>query len=54
MRGRRGAESEVAAILSLVESCRSLKIRVRDYFAAMLPGFVEVAIQRQTSLTVAA
>jgi hypothetical protein len=37
-----------------VESRRSLKIRVRDYLAAILPGLVEVAIQRQTTLTLAA
>jgi transposase len=32
------AGPKVAAILSVVESCRRLKIRVRDYLAAILPA----------------
>ena len=32
------AGPKVAAILSVVESCRRLKLPVRDYRAAVLPG----------------
>jgi hypothetical protein len=32
------AGPKIAAILSVVESCRRLKIPVRDYLAAILPG----------------
>ena len=32
------SRTPVAAILSIVETCRSLKIPVRDYLAAVLPG----------------
>ena len=35
------AGPKVAAILSIVESCRRLKIPVRAYLAAVLPGFGE-------------
>ena len=42
---------KVAAILSVVESCRRLKLRVRDYLAAVLPGFADLGIQRLADLT---
>jgi transposase len=42
---------KVAAILSVVESCRRLKLRVRDYLAAVLPGFADLPIQRLADLT---
>ncbi len=32
------AGPQVAAILSVVESCRRLKLSLRDYLAAVLPG----------------
>jgi hypothetical protein len=35
----------VAAILSVVESCRRLKLPVRDYLAAVLPGFGDLPIR---------
>ena len=35
------AGPKVAAILSVVESCRRLKLPVRDYLAAVLPGFAD-------------
>lgn len=34
-------------ILSVVESCRRLKLPVRDYLAAVLPGFADLPIQFQ-------
>src|SRR5450432_4565591 len=36
---------KVAAILSVVESCRRLKLPVRDYLAAVLPGFADLPIR---------
>jgi hypothetical protein len=44
----------VAAILSVVESCRRLKIPIRDYLADILPGLASVSIQRVAELTPAA
>jgi transposase len=41
----------VAAILSLVESCRRLKIPVRDYLGTILPGRANTPIQRMLKLT---
>ena len=48
------AGPKVAAILSIVESCRRLKLPVRDYLAAVLPGLSDVTIQRLPDLTPAA
>ena len=45
------AGPKIAAILSVVESCRRLKIPVRDYLAAILPGMADVPIQRLAELT---
>ena len=36
------------------ESCRRLKLAVRDYLAAVLPGFADLPIQRLPELTPAA
>jgi len=48
------AGPKVAAILSVVESCRRLKVSVRDYFSAILPGLADLPIQRLPDLTPAA
>jgi hypothetical protein len=45
------AGPKVAAILSVVESCRRLKLPARDYLAAVLPGFADLPIQRVPDLT---
>jgi hypothetical protein len=45
------AGPKVAAILSVVESCRRLKLSVRDYLAAVLPGLADLPIKRLPSLT---
>lgn len=45
------AGPRVAAILSVIESCRRLKIRVRDYLAEILPGLGDTPIQRVAQLT---
>ncbi len=42
---------KVAAILSVVESCRRLKLPVRDYLAGILPGFADLPIQCLPALT---
>jgi transposase len=44
------AGPKVAAILSVVESCRRLKISVRDYLAAILPGLADLPIRRLPEL----
>jgi transposase len=37
--GSQQAGPKVAAILSIVETCRRMKIPIRDYLAAVLPGY---------------
>jgi transposase len=49
--GSEHAGPRVAAILSVVESCRRLKIPVRDYLGAILPGLANTPIQRVPELT---
>jgi hypothetical protein len=48
------AGPKIAAILSVVESCRRLKLPVRDYLAAALAGLGDLSIQRLPELTPAA
>jgi transposase len=48
------AGPKIAAILSVVESCRRLKLPVRDYLAAVLPGLADCPIQRLPELIPAA
>ncbi len=48
------AGPKVAAILSIVETCRRMKIPVREYLGAVLPGLADVSIQRLAELTPAA
>jgi transposase len=48
------AGPKVAAILSVVETCRRLHIPVRKYLAAILPGLGDISIQRIRDLTPAA
>ena len=45
------AGPKVAAILSVVESCRRLKLPVRDYLATILPGFADLPIRCLPDLT---
>jgi transposase len=44
------AGPNVAAILSVVETCRRINIPVRDYLAAVLPGLANTSIQRLAQL----
>jgi hypothetical protein len=52
--GSEQAGPRVAAILSVVESCRRLKIPIRNYLADILPGLVNASIQRIADTTPAA
>jgi transposase len=49
--GSEQAGPKVAAILSVVESCRRINIPVRKYLAAVLPGLAGVPIQHLAQLT---
>jgi transposase len=52
--GSEQAGPRVAAILSVIESCRRLKIPVRTYLAHILPGLANASIQRIADITPAA
>lgn len=52
--GSQQAGPRVAAILSVVESCRRLRIPVRDYLNDILPGLADKPIQQVADLTPAA
>jgi len=52
--GSEQAGPRVAAILSVIESCRRLKIPARSYLADILPGLANASVQRVTELTPAA
>jgi transposase len=49
--GHEKAGPRVAGILSIVETCRLLKIPVREYLTAILPGLANSSIQRLPELT---
>ena len=48
------AGPKVAAILSVLESCRRLKLPVREYLASVLPGLAKLPVQRVGQYTPAA
>jgi transposase len=52
--GSEQAGPRVAAIVSVVETCRRLKIPIRDYFGSILPGLANFPINRIAELTPAA
>jgi hypothetical protein len=52
--GSEQAGPRVAAIVSVIESCRRLKIPVRNYLADILPGLANAPLQRIADLTPAA
>ncbi len=52
--GSKQAGPRVAAILSVLESCRRLKIPVREYLNEILPGLANRSIQQLADLTPAA
>jgi len=49
--GSAQAGAKVAAILSVLESCRRMKLSTRDYLGTILPGLADVSIQRVSALT---
>lgn len=49
--GSAKAGPKVAAILSVVETCRRLGVPIREYLAAVLPGLNGVSIQKMPELT---
>jgi transposase len=49
--GSQQAGPKVAAILSVVETCRRMNIPVREYLAAVLPGLADTPIHRLHQLT---
>jgi hypothetical protein len=49
--GSQQAGPRVAAILSVVESCRRLRIPVRDYLHEILPGLASTKMKRVAQLT---
>jgi transposase len=49
--GSEQAGPRVAAIVSVVETCRRLKIPVRDYLCSTLPGLADFPINRISELT---
>ena len=40
------AGPRVAAILSIIETCRRLSLPVREYLAAILPGLADINIHK--------
>jgi hypothetical protein len=52
--GSEQAGPRVAAILSVVESCRRLKIPIRNYLADILPGLANASVQHIADITPAA
>ncbi len=52
--GSEQAGPKVAAILSVLESCRRLKLPAREYLASVLPGLAKLPIQRVGQYTPAA
>ena len=49
--GSKFAGPKVAAILSVLETCRRLRIPVRDYLASVLPGLANRSVRRLQNLT---
>jgi hypothetical protein len=49
--GSAQAGAKVAAILSVVESCRRMKLSTRGYLGTILPGLADVSIQRVAEMT---
>ena len=49
--GSAQAGPKVAAILSMVESCRRLGVPVKDYLAAVLPGMGNRSLSEVANLT---
>jgi hypothetical protein len=49
--GSKEGGPRVAAIVSIVETCRRLGLRVRDYLGSVLPGLADFPVNRVAELT---
>jgi len=49
--GSKEAGPKIAAIFSIVESCRKLDVPIRKYLAEVLPGLADRSIQSLAELT---
>jgi transposase len=49
--GSKEAGPRVAAIISMVETCRRLRLPIRDYLGAVLPGLADFPVNRVAQLT---
>jgi transposase len=49
--GSKEAGPRVAAIVSIVETCRRLSLAIRDYLGSVLPGLADFPIDRVAQLT---
>jgi hypothetical protein len=49
--GSKEAGPKIAAIFSIVESCRKLGVPIRKYLADVLPGLADRSIQQLAGLT---
>jgi hypothetical protein len=45
------AGPKVTAIMSVIETCRRIKISARDYLSAVLPGLADTPLKRLPALT---
>jgi len=52
--GSKEAGPKIAAIFSIMKSCRKLGVHVRQYLAHVLPGLADRSIQALADLTPAA
>ena len=52
--GSKEAGPKIAAIFSIVESCRKLDVPIRQYLADVLPGLADRSIHSLAELTPAA
>ena len=52
--GSQQAGPKITAILSIVETCRRLKLPIRDYLAGVLPGLADRPLQHMKQITPAA
>ena len=49
--GSKEAGPKIAAIFSIIESCRKLGVPIRQYLANVLPGLADRSIQELAALT---
>jgi transposase len=52
--GSQKAGPRIAAIVSIVETCRRLQIPIRNYLTTILPRLADIPVRRVAELTPAA